>query len=95
MANFYPINTPLINYFFYKAPFVQNGFSLTDYEINDGGTGYAVNDIIIFTGGTFTTPFCAKVNTVLSGVITSLLITNAGVYSTTPTTLTQAFTNGA
>jgi len=94
MANFFPVNTPLINYFFYKAPFVQNGFSLVDYHIQSGGNNYSVGDIIIFTGGIFTTPFCAKVNTVEIGVITSLLITNAGIYSTVPTALTQAFTSG-
>jgi hypothetical protein len=94
MATFYPINTPLINYFFYKAPFITNGFSLTNYTISSGGTNYAVNDIIIFSNGIFTVPVVAIVQSVNAGAVQSLTITNNGNYSTTPSSLVQAYTSG-
>lgn len=94
MANFYPVNTPLINYYFYKAPFISNGFSLTNYSILSGGTGYNVGDIIITSGGVFTTPVIFLVATVNSGAVTSVTINNNGNYTTVPTTLSQAYTSG-
>lgn len=94
MANYYALNTPFINYFFYKAPFVNNAYSLTDLEVLDGGTGYNVDDIIIFAGGTFTNPAVVQVSNVEAGVITAVIITQNGKYTVTPTTFTQLATNG-
>jgi hypothetical protein len=94
MATFYPINTPLINYFFYKAPFINDAYSLTNLTVLAGGSGYAVNDIVILDGGTYTNPAVIKVTGVTSGEITSFDITSNGKYSVSPTTLTQLSTNG-
>ena len=92
---FYPINTPLINYFFYKAPFVSSSFVLTTLTVQNGGSGYSVGDIIVTAGGTFTSPVTLKVTTVSSGAVTGVTITNNGKYTVTPTTFTQAYSSGS
>lgn len=92
---FYPLNTPLINYFFYKAPFINDAYSLTGFQILSGGAGFAVNDILILGGGTYTNPAVIKVTSVLSGVITGFIITNNGKYTVTPTVMTMLSTNGS
>lgn len=92
---FYPINSPLINYFFYKAPFVSNSYVLTGFDIDNGGSGYAINDIIVTGGGTYTSPAVLQVTGVNAGALTSAIITNNGKYTVTPTSFTQAATNGS
>lgn len=92
---FYPINSPLINYFFYKAPFVTNAYVLTGFDINNAGTGYAVKDVIVTAGGTYTSPAVFQVTGVSGGAITSAVITNDGKYTVTPSSFTQAATNGS
>jgi hypothetical protein len=49
-----------------------------------GGTGYAVGDKIVLTGGTFSTAVTIVVNTVSGGVITSASIVNPGAYTVVP-----------
>lgn len=49
-----------------------------------GGSGYAVNDTVTLTGGTFTTAVVGTVTAVSSGAITSLSVTTAGSYSVLP-----------
>lgn len=95
MSNFYPVNTPLINYYFYKAPFISNRFSVTNLSIDNAGSGYAMNDIIITAGGTYTSPTVLQVTGVgIGGIVLSVSITNNGQYTVSPTTFTQASTNG-
>jgi hypothetical protein len=94
-VEFFPINSPLVNYFFYKAPFISNSYVLTNLTIQSGGTGYAVNDILVLAGGTYTNPAVVRVQSVSSGgVITGVINTNAGQYTNNPTILTVGFTNG-
>lgn len=95
MANYYPLNTPFINYYFYKAPFINDAYSLTNFAILSGGAGFAVNDVLILGGGTYTNPAVIQVTSVLSGVITGFIITNNGKYTITPTVLTMLSTNGS
>jgi len=95
MANFYPLNTPFINYYFYKAPFVNDAYSLTNLSVLSGGSGYALNDTVILGDGTYTNPAVIRVTGVTLGAITQFIITSNGKYSVTPTTFTQLATNGA
>lgn len=92
---FYPLNTPFINYYFYKAPFINDAYSLTNFAILSGGAGFAVNDVLILGGGTYTNPVVIQVTSILSGVITGFNITNNGKYTITPTVLTMLSTNGS
>ena len=96
-TEFYPINTPLINYFFYKAPFVTNNYVLSNFEVDTFGSGYAIGDIIVCGGGTYTSPAVLKVTGITSGTgVLSVIITSGGQYlGPTPTSLTQASTNGS
>ncbi len=51
-----------------------------------GGTsGFAVNDTITLTGGTFTTAAVLTVTSVASGVVTGVSVTTPGSYSVLPT----------
>lgn len=50
-----------------------------------GGTGYALNDVITLSGGTFTIVATALVTGVSGGVVTTLAIGNNGNYSVIPT----------
>ena len=49
-----------------------------------GGTGYAVDDILTITGGTQTTQATFKVTTVASGVVTAVTVENPGIYTALP-----------
>lgn len=61
MATFYPLNTPLINYFFYKAPFIVDNYVVTSANILNGGQSYNIHDIVIMNGGVYTTPLVIQV----------------------------------
>lgn len=52
--------------------------------ITSGGSGYSVNDVLTFTGGTFTTASQLTVTAVSSGVITAVNITTNGLYTVVP-----------
>jgi len=93
--NYYPVNIPLINYFFYKSPFVSDKYSLTSFDIANPGVDYNVDDIIVLSGGEYDSPAVLKVSGVNNaGQITSAIITNNGRYKQTPVIFTQLVTNG-
>ena len=52
--------------------------------IVSGGSGYAVGDTLTISGGTFTVPMTAVVQTVSSGVVTSVYVQKTGQYKTLP-----------
>lgn len=52
-------------------------------SVSSGGAGYAVNDVLIVTGGSGSSAILT-VTTVSSGVITSVNVTNAGSYNAFP-----------
>jgi len=95
VETFYPINTPLINYFFYKAPFVSSSFVLTKVSVQNGGSGYTVGDVIVASGGTFTSPVTLRVSSVTLGAVTGVTITSNGKYTVTPILFTQAYSSGS
>lgn len=66
------------------------GSSIT---INGGGTGYAADDIITISGGTFTRAATARVTTVSTGVITGIELVDPGEYSVLPTLSSATTTN--
>jgi hypothetical protein len=53
--------------------------------VTGGSSGYAVNDTITLTGGTFSQAAVLTVTSVASGVVTGISVTTAGVYSVLPT----------
>ena len=60
--------------------------AINDVLIFTGGTGYTAGDVLTIVGGTFTTAGTITVNTVDgSGVITEATLTNHGNYSVAPT----------
>lgn len=60
--------------------FVTND-QIDTVAVNAGGTGYAVDDIVTLSGGTFLVAATFKVAAVSSGVVTGLSVHNAGSYS--------------
>ena len=65
------------------------------FTITNGGTGYAVNNDLVFTGGGGSGAV-AKVSTVgANGVITAITLTNAGSGYTSPPTITITSTTGS
>lgn len=60
--------------------FVTND-QINTVAINNGGTGYAVGDIITLSGGTFLVAATFRVTAEAAGVITALEVFNAGSYS--------------
>lgn len=59
------------------------GGNLIQVAINDGGTGYAVNDVLTLVGGTGTAA-TVTVDAVSGGVITEVSITTGGDYTEDP-----------
>ena len=53
-------------------------------DVTAGGTGYAVNDILTVSGGSFTTPAKFKVTAVAAGIVTAVVNATVGAYSTGP-----------
>jgi hypothetical protein len=63
--------------------------------VSAGGTGYAVGNTIILTGGTFSTPVTLTVATLSGSAVATVTITNAGVYSSVPSNpVAQGSTSG-
>jgi hypothetical protein len=63
-----------------------------------GGTGYAVNDTITLTGGTFTTAAILKVTHVTGGAVDGVGVQNAGAYTIIPSAVApvaQGSTSGS
>jgi hypothetical protein len=50
-----------------------------------GGTGYTVNDVLTFVGGTASVPINVTVTAVSAGVITTFTVNNGGTYTALPT----------
>ena len=64
--------------------------------VQAGGSGYAVNDTVTLTGGTFTTATVLKVTSVATGVITGVSVQTAGSYSVLPANpVAQGTTSGS
>jgi hypothetical protein len=61
--------------------------------INAGGTGYSEDEILTFTGGTFTRAATARVTSVDTGVIDGIELVDPGEYSVLPTLTAVASTN--
>jgi hypothetical protein len=53
--------------------------------VSSGGTGYTLNDVLTFSGGTFTAAATATVSAVSGGVITAITMTSGGTYTVAPT----------
>lgn len=73
---------------------------VSSVAITSGGTGYAVDDVLTFAGGTFGQAARVQVTSVSTGVITGLKIIDAGTYSsadlaTSPNTPTGGSGSGA
>ena len=61
-----------------------------------GGSGYAVNDEITLSGGSFVVSAILRVTAVSSGAVTTAAVVRAGVYTTVPSNaVAQASTTGA
>lgn len=60
------------------------GNSVQSAAINSGGTGYTVGDTLTVAGGTFTYAATLEVLAVSVGVITSVRVKTAGLYSANP-----------
>lgn len=60
-----------------------------------GGTGYAVNDTVTLSGGTFTTAAVFTVAEVSAGVPTRLTLTTAGSYTVLPSAPVSTTTSGS
>lgn len=73
-----------------------NVFSALTVTIQNGGTGYAVNDTIILSGGSPVNNCILQVSSVVSTVITGATIVYPGYYLTAPTNpVSQGSTDGA
>jgi hypothetical protein len=57
----------------------------TAVVVSGGSSGYAVNDTITLTGGTFATAAVLTVTSIASGVVTGVSVTTPGSYSVLPT----------
>jgi len=109
--NYYGLNKPAPNIpdfplitFSGSAPSASNNYKFTPFTavsarniwVATGGSGYAVNDQITLTGGTFSTAVVGKVTSVASGAITGISLYNAGSYTVLPgATVSQGSTTGS
>lgn len=59
-------------------------FAATDADVSAGGTGYTVGDVLTIVGGDGPVATQITVDTVSTGVITAVTITQAGSYVTPP-----------
>jgi hypothetical protein len=61
------------------------GMASLSTSLAGGGTGYSVNDVLTFVGGTASVPINVTVNTVSAGVILTYTVNNGGTYTVLPT----------
>lgn len=72
----------------------MGALSANSTTIGNGGSGYAVNDLIEFGGGF--SPMIAQVTAVTSGAVNTIVILDPGIFGTVPTTaISPSFTSGA
>jgi len=71
-----------------------NSISTVD-SISAGGSGYAVGEIITFTGGTFTVATQLEVTSVSGGSVTGVRIYNAGAYTVNPSDSNATTSSGS
>ena len=70
--------------------------TVLSYSIATAGTGYAVNDTVTVLGGVYgNSPATYTVAAVTAGAVTSLTLTYAGQYTSTPTNNVSTSTSGA
>lgn len=70
------------------------GALVPSFVIGNGGSGYAVNDLIEFGGGF--SPMVAQVTAVTAGAVTGFVIQEPGVFGTVPTgAITPTSTSGS
>jgi len=84
------------------AGWTENSYTASHLEaktvdsIAAGGSGYAVDDTITLTGGTFTVAVVLTVTSVSSGAVTGVDITTAGNYTVVPgNPVSQGSTSGS
>lgn len=70
------------------------GLSVLTVAINDGGTGYSVNDIITLTTGTIVRAATFRVTAETGGVIDAVELVDPGEYTAAPDTTGVATTGG-
>jgi hypothetical protein len=58
---------------------------VASFTVSNGGTGYAVGNVLTMVGGTFTVAGTCTVSAVSSGVITAVTATSTGTYTAAPT----------
>lgn len=70
---------------------------LTSSAVGAGGSGYVAGDLIYLTqsGGTQTQQAVARVTNVSSGAVTGFTIAKSGLFTSNPTSFSQASTSGA
>jgi hypothetical protein len=99
-------STAPIDAFFRASKSATIGFDLSSADLSayrlgaltltaGSGTGYAVNDLITVSGGTFSTPTVFQVNAIGTGgtlPANSLTVVNTGIYSVPPVTGFSALT---
>lgn len=62
--------------------------------VNDGGTGYVIDDILTANGGVFTRAATFRVTTVSTGVITGIELVDPGEYTELPSLTANAVSGG-
>ncbi len=70
-------------------------FTADSATVSSGGTGYAVGDYIVLSGGTFSQPAAWQVTAVNAGVVTGISLVAPGGYSASPASLTATTTSGS
>jgi len=58
---------------------------VASFTVSNGGTGYAVGNVLTMVGGTFTSAGTCTVSAVSGGVITAVTATSTGTYTAAPT----------
>lgn len=63
-------------------------------EVDDGGTGYVVGDILTLVGGTYARPATLRVLTAPAGVVATVEVVDGGAYSVAPSSPPYTTTGG-